>query len=144
MLRKKPEFAMNADQLLGSVIDRIATAYPTKNMEEVVRTAERAVRVLNHIRDLPKYSQIINMNHMELVLTLQQCPESPYFARDDFNTTEAEARKLVLAFVERRSFSGHEPHLEANPSSEYSSQQSNHSGNIASFDHEQNEYAKKR
>ena len=53
------------------------------------------------------------MTHKELNLVLQECPESPYFARDDFQTTENFARKLVLAFVERTNFDSHGPHIEA-------------------------------
>ena len=41
------------------------------------------------------------MTHEELNLALQECPESPLFARDDYETTEAAARKLVIRFVER-------------------------------------------
>ena len=58
------------------------------------------------------------MSHAELNLLLQQCPESPYFARDDFETSEESARKLVLEFVERARFGYHEPLAEASQSQE--------------------------
>ena len=58
------------------------------------------------------------MTHRELNKVLQECPESPYFALDDFSTSEKEARSLVIAFVEHSSFNGHLPHLEANSDSE--------------------------
>ena len=51
---------------------------------------------------------------------LQECPESPYFARDDFSTEEDEARNLVLAFFERARFGSHTPLREATPSCEVS------------------------
>lgn len=70
------------------------------------------------------------MTSMELIIVLQECPESPYFARDDFETSELEARKLVLSLVERSNFSGHDPHLEANSSSESSSQASKSKGSL--------------
>ena len=60
------------------------------------------------------------MNHAELNLVLQECPESPYFARDDWRTNEEEARKLVLGFVEQSSFGSQGPLIEANPSKESS------------------------
>ena len=53
------------------------------------------------------------MTHRELNLVLQECPESPYFARDDFQTTEDFARKLVVAFVDRTNFNSQGPLLEA-------------------------------
>ena len=57
------QFAMNGDQLLRSVIDRVAKANPMQAMEESVRVSKRAIRVLSKIHNLPTYSQIINMSH---------------------------------------------------------------------------------
>ena len=58
------------------------------------------------------------MTHPELNLLLQECPESPYFATDDFETTEKSARQLVLEFVERARFGHHAPLVEASQSQE--------------------------
>lgn len=58
------------------------------------------------------------MSHPELNLLLQECPESPYFATDDFETSEESARKLVLEFVERARFGYHAPLVEASQSQE--------------------------
>ena len=86
--------------------------------DEVKRIAKRAVKHLRSIREIPRYSQVINMTHMELNLFLQECPESPYFARDDWQTDEPGARSLVLAFVEKAKFGSYEPLHEATPSIE--------------------------
>ena len=83
-----------------------------------MRISKHAVKVLRKVQDLPRYSQVINMTHRELNLVLQECPESPYFARDDYETEEEEARKLVLEFVERAKFGNFHPLLEANSSKE--------------------------
>ena len=58
------------------------------------------------------------MSHPELNLLLQECPESPYFATDDFETSEESARKLVLEFIERARFGSHAPLHEASQSQE--------------------------
>ena len=60
------------------------------------------------------------MSHLQLNRVLQECPESPYFNRDDFSTGETQARNLVLAFVERVHFGNLEPLPESSPSEEYS------------------------
>ena len=60
------------------------------------------------------------MTHLELILVLQECPESPFFARDDYNLNENEARRQVLAFVERSNFDSHQPHEEVSPLKEKS------------------------
>ena len=60
------------------------------------------------------------MSHPQLNRVLQECPESPYFNRDDFSTGEAPARNLVLAFVEMVHFGNLEPLPESSPSEEYS------------------------
>ena len=83
------------------VIERLARIHPELPMRVILHQAERAMEVVHEIQELPSYSQVINMTHLELNLALQQCPESPLFARDDYETTEAAARKLVLRFVER-------------------------------------------
>ena len=70
------------------------------------------------------------MSHMQLNIVLQQCPESPYFARDDFETTEAKARELIISLVERYNFSSHDSHKEANSSSESSSEASQSEGSL--------------
>ena len=54
-------------------------------------------------------------------MLLQECPESPYFARDDFETTFELARNLVLEFVERSRFGSRQPLPEASQSNEQSS-----------------------
>ena len=64
------------------------------------------------------------MTHRELNLVLQECPESPYFARDDFQTSENFARRLVLAFVERTNFDSQGPLDEADSVFESSNGQS--------------------
>ena len=57
MLKKKPApVAMRRDELLRSVIDRVARANPTMDMEDIERIAMHAVNVLSHIQDLPRYS----------------------------------------------------------------------------------------
>ena len=58
------------------------------------------------------------MTHHQLMAVLQECPESPYFGRDDYNLTEDKARKLVLAFVERTNFNCHAAHIEVDSSNE--------------------------
>ena len=60
------------------------------------------------------------MNHEQLNLLLQECPESPYFARDDYETTEEQARNIVLACIERARFGSEGPLREATPSNEES------------------------
>ena len=60
------------------------------------------------------------MTHLELNLLLQECPESPYFGRDDLQTSEDEARDIVLRLVERSMFGNQEPHLEVSASKEQS------------------------
>ena len=99
---------------------RINLVNPGMSRDEVKRKAKRACRVLSRIEDLPRYSEVINMNHEQLNLLLQQCPESPYFAKDDFQTSEQQARNLVLAFVERARFGSEGPLREATPSNEES------------------------
>ena len=59
---------------------------------EVMRSAKRAVKVLKNIQDMPMYGKVINMTHRELVTFLQELPESPFFARDDYCIGEVEAR----------------------------------------------------
>ena len=59
---------------------------------EVMRSAKRAVKVLNNIQAVPMYGKVINMTHRELVSFLQELPESPFFARDDYRIGEVEAR----------------------------------------------------
>ena len=61
------------------------------------------------------------MTHHQLMSVLQECPESPYFGRDDYNLTEEKARQLVLAFVERANFNSHAAHVEVDSSNENSS-----------------------
>ena len=61
---------------------------------------------------------MINLSHAELNRLIQECPESPYFVRDDFETSEESARKLVLEFVERARFGSHAPLAEASQSQE--------------------------
>ena len=71
-------------ELRRSVANRLMKANPDLGQVEAKRFAKHAVKVLRKIQYLPRYSQVINMTHMELNLTLQECPESPYFARDDW------------------------------------------------------------
>ena len=70
------------------------------------------------------------MSHRELNKVLQECPESPLFARDDFETSEKSARNLVVKFVEQANFDGHDPHLEVNSSEEQSMAQSSAQGSV--------------
>ena len=53
------------------------------------------------------------MTHEELNEVLQECPESPYFTWDEFETTESQARKIVLAIVERARHGSYLPLEEA-------------------------------
>ena len=126
---------LKREELCLEVARRISKVSPEMSDEEVDRKARRAVSVLRKIQDVPRYSQVINMNHRELNLVLQECPESPYFARDDFETNCALARKIVLAFVDRSNFDCHEPHLEAN-SSKKSSQSPSIRQSIESIGHQ--------
>ena len=50
MLKKKPApVAMSRDELLRSVIDRIARAKPNTDKQDIERIAMHAVKVLKHI-----------------------------------------------------------------------------------------------
>lgn len=60
------------------------------------------------------------MNHEQLNLLLQECPESFYFARSDYETSEEQARNFVLACIERARFGSEGPLKEATPSKEES------------------------
>lgn len=66
--------------------------YPDADEDEAAKKAKRAVKVLSKIHAVPKHSEVINMTHHELNGVLQGCPESPYFARDDFETDVHGAR----------------------------------------------------
>lgn len=127
----KAPLDLKKEELCLKVAKRIKRISPGMSSEDIDRKARRAVKVLRQIQDLPRYSQVINMTHQELNLVLQECPESPYFLRDDFETSYAFARKLVLAFVDRSNFDSHEPHHEAD-SSEESSQSPSESQSISS------------
>ena len=71
-------------ELCERVFERLLKVNPDVDVEELFSKAKRAVKVLKTIQQLPRYSQVINMTHQELNLVIQQCPESPYFCRDDF------------------------------------------------------------
>ena len=60
------------------------------------------------------------MTHLELNKLIQECPESPYFARDDWSTREDEAREIVVQFLDRSMFGNQAPHVEVSPSLEQS------------------------
>ena len=109
---------MTKKELCVNVAKRILKVNPGADQEEAEKRAKRAVKILKKIQDLPRYSSVINMTHQELNLTLQECPESPYFFKDNFETNEAQARRLVLAFVERARFGGHFPVRESTKSEE--------------------------
>ena len=47
-----------------------------------------------------------------------ECPESPFFATDNWLTGEDEARSLVLGLIEKSMFGVQAPHLEVSPSQE--------------------------
>ena len=49
------------------------------------------------------------MTHEELNRVLQECPESPFFVEDDWDTSETEARKAVLAMIEKARFGNFRP-----------------------------------
>ena len=68
----------------------------------------------------------MKLTHEELNLVLQECPESPYFATDEFETTKAQAKSLVLEMIDRAKFGDLQPLPEASQSQEKSSL-SNHS-----------------
>ena len=76
------------EEICLDVARRLARVNTEMSEEEILRKAKRAVRVLKNIQNLPTYSRVINMTHHELNLLLQECPESPYFARDDFETSK--------------------------------------------------------
>ena len=48
MLKKKPA-TMSKDELLRSVIDRIARTNPNTDMQDIERKATHAIKVLKHI-----------------------------------------------------------------------------------------------
>ena len=110
--------ALGKDVIRMNVARRIAKVNPAMNLEEALVIARRALKVLRKVQPLPRISQVINMTHHQLMSVLQECPESPFFAKDDFNLTEIEARRLVLDFVERTNFNCHMPHIEASLSKE--------------------------
>ena len=81
---KSVKLTKTQKELRRSVANRLMKAKPDLGQAEAKRIAKHALKVLRKIQYLPRYSQVINMTHMELNLTLQECPESPYFARDDW------------------------------------------------------------
>ena len=89
--------------------------------DEIRSKAKRAVDVLRKIQDFPTYSKVINFSHQELNLLLQECPESPYFAKDDFETTKEGAKRLVLGIIEGANAGALVPLPEASQSKEKSS-----------------------
>ena len=60
------------------------------------------------------------MTHLELNQLIQECPESPYFTRDDWFTREDEAREIVVKFLEKSMFGNQGPHVEVSASLEHS------------------------
>ena len=126
MSTKSITIVLTKKELRRSIRQRLARVNPHLTPQELMRISKHAVKVLRKIQDLPRYSQVINMTHRELNLVLQECPESPYFARDDYSTEEAEARKLVLEFVERAKFGCFSPLLEASSSKEGSQESINY------------------
>ena len=62
---------LKREELCLEVAKRISKVSPEMSNEDVVCKARRAVRVLKKIQDLPRYSQVINMNHRELNQVLQ-------------------------------------------------------------------------
>lgn len=79
-------------ELYKKVRERLSKVYPEMGERLTRKLAKRAVKVLRRIRELPRYSQVINMTHLELNQVLQECPESPYFTWEKFETTENQAR----------------------------------------------------
>ena len=113
--------AMEAkNQLRDGVATRLARVNPGMSNEEALAKAEQAINDLRTILSLPRYCEVINMTHQQLILVLQCCPESPYFATDGWEFDEARARHLVLGFVERANFGNFNPLHEATPSVEES------------------------
>ena len=89
MLRSRPvKSRLTKKELCKSVAKRVLKANQGMKRDDVKRITKRAVNHLKSIQELPRYSQVINMTHEELNLVLLECPESPYFARDDWETTE--------------------------------------------------------
>ena len=91
------------------MLERLSKSGRPIDEDEIVAIARRAVKSLRRIQDIPRHSKVMNMSHAELNLVLQECPESPYFAKDDWRTTKQQARKLVLDFVGRVSFGSEGP-----------------------------------
>ena len=79
---------ISKEELHLRVAERIARVSPDMSIEDIDEIAMRALKRCKKIQEVPRYSQVINMTHRELNLVLQECPESPYFARDDFQTSE--------------------------------------------------------
>ena len=64
MLKKKPEpVAIRAQELHESVMWRIKKMNPGMSFDECREKARHAIEVLREIRDLPRYSEVINMTH---------------------------------------------------------------------------------
>ena len=115
MLRDKTASSviLTKKELFKKVRERLSKVYPEMGERFTRKLAKRAVKVLKRIQDLPRYSQVINMTHKELNLVLQECPESPYFTWDKFETKENQARQIVLAFIERARYGRYLPLEEA-------------------------------
>ena len=89
MLKQKPApIVLTKRELCKSVAKRLKKSNPELSPDSVKRKAKYAVNALNEIQNVPSYSQVINMTHRQLILFLQSCPESPYFATDDWELQE--------------------------------------------------------
>lgn len=120
MAMKPTQVNTTKKELCESVANRISRANLEMRFHEERLKAKLAVKHIKKIQDLPSYCQVINMTHAELNQVLNDCPESPFFASQRLRSSEAEARDLVLRFVERAKFGDLLPHIEASPEEEQS------------------------
>lgn len=88
LLQKPAPIVLTKRELCKSVAKRLKKSNPELSPDSARRKTKHAIKVLKEIQNIPSYSQVINMTHRQLILFLQSCPESPYFATDEWELDE--------------------------------------------------------